>query len=80
MPDIRLTPESLESVGVQLLDKFRVKLRCAKCGMIWSPVPCPEVRLPDGWWICPRGCNRHLAVDMDKKPPPETGQQPPAAD
>ena len=60
MVEIRLTPESLATVGVSILNKYRVRLRCQNCGRVWMPVPCPEVRLPDGWWICPSGCNKHL--------------------
>ncbi|NLS76717.1 MAG: hypothetical protein GXY76_05575 [Chloroflexi bacterium] len=77
MPEIRLTTESLDTVGVQILNKFRVKLRCAQCGMTWSPVPCPEVRLPDGWWHCPRGCNRHRDAASAPARPAESSQQPP---
>jgi len=59
MTDVKVTSESLERVGVKLLDKFRIKLQCMTCGMIWQPVPFPELRLPRNWWHCPRGCNRN---------------------
>ena len=61
MAEVMLTAESLARVGVKLLNKFRVRLRCEKCGRSWMPVPCPEIRLPHNWWVCPYGCNRHLA-------------------
>lgn len=60
MTEIQVTPDSLATVGVKLLDRFRVRLQCKTCGLIWQPIPCPEVRLPPRWWQCPRGCNKHL--------------------
>lgn len=64
--EIVLSNESLAQVGIKLLNKYRVQLRCEACGMVWRPVPCPEVRLPHGWWICPRGCNRHYETAMQE--------------
>jgi hypothetical protein len=63
MPEVTLSAESLARVGIKLLNKYQVKLRCDGCGMIWRPVPCPEIRLPHGWWLCPRGCNGHHVAD-----------------
>ena len=63
MTEVMLTPESLAQVHVKLLNRFRCKLRCETCGQVWMPVPCPEIRLPANWWVCPHGCNKNALVE-----------------
>lgn len=48
----------LNKVGVELLDRSRMVLRCRECGQRWSPNVQPGGRLPRGYWRCPRGCNQ----------------------
>jgi hypothetical protein len=53
----RLTSGELKKVGVNLLDKRKIKLECKKCGQIWSPNFQSGGKLPKGYWRCPNGCN-----------------------
>lgn len=50
---VRLTKKSLEKVGVELVSKEQVQLRCMQCGQSWSPNLKTAGRLPRGWWKCP---------------------------
>jgi hypothetical protein len=53
----RLTSGELKKVGVNLLDKEKIRLECKKCGERWSPNLKEGGRLARGWWKCPNGCN-----------------------
>lgn len=58
-PTVRFTPASLRRVGVELVSRSRVWLRCVECGGVWSPNLRRGGRLPRGWWKCPHyGCNQ----------------------
>jgi len=51
------TESELAKVGVELVDPNKLKLRCKKCGLLWSPKIVSGGRLPKGYWICSNGCN-----------------------
>jgi hypothetical protein len=53
----RLTPGELKKVGVNLLDKGNIRLKCERCGMEWSPNLKEGGKLPGNYWRCPNGCN-----------------------
>ena len=52
------SPSELKKVGVVLNDEKSVRLACEKCGVEWSPDVHRDGRLPRGYWMCPKGCNR----------------------
>ena len=56
----RCTAGELARVGVELIDAAGVRLKCKKCGVVWSPNVGRHGRLPRGWWKCPWGCNRTI--------------------
>jgi len=47
----------LSKVGVEVLDRTHVHLRCKVCGTTWSPNLRTGGKLPRGYWKCPNGCN-----------------------
>jgi hypothetical protein len=47
----------LVKVGIEVLDPYRLWLRCVKCGLTWQPKWPIGRRLPSGYWKCPGGCN-----------------------
>jgi hypothetical protein len=46
----------LKKVGVILLSAKPLTLKCCKCEAVW-PVITKGLRLPKGYWRCPKGCN-----------------------
>lgn len=64
-----LTKSQLKKLGVTYRDTTPTAsglerntwpyLTCNKCGQIWAmPVVRGAASLPDGYWICPKGCNK----------------------
>lgn len=47
----------LKQAGVSLIDRSTFALQCERCGAIWWPKLPGGGRLPNGYWMCPRGCN-----------------------
>jgi hypothetical protein len=54
-----LTERELHKFSVEIIDKHSMRLRCEKCGEVWSPNLGTLGRLPSGYWRCPNGCNIH---------------------
>lgn len=46
----------LKKVGVIIVNSESLTLRCGKCSQSWA-VKQRGLRLPKGYWKCPRGCN-----------------------
>jgi len=44
----RFTPGELKKVGVRIVDKNKVHLKCEICGSVWSPNLLSGGRLPGG--------------------------------
>jgi hypothetical protein len=45
-------------LGIKLLNKHDLLLQCMDCSETWSPLLDKKGNLPEGYWICPNGCNR----------------------
>jgi len=43
----------LAKVGVELVSKHNLTLRCDYCGTMWSPLLKEGVKLPRAYWQCP---------------------------
>lgn len=46
----------LKKVGVSIANSESLMLRCSKCAESWA-IKQKGLRLPKGYWKCPRGCN-----------------------
>lgn len=46
----------LSRLGIDILDKHDLLLRCRSCNETWRPKPGKGL-LPAGYWICPNKCN-----------------------
>ena len=53
----RMSGVQLARLGVQILNKYDLSLKCVTCGEIWSPQADRDGRLAAGYWICPNKCN-----------------------
>lgn len=53
----RCTPQELARIGVDLIEEKDIRLGCKQCGREWSPLLRKDGRLPNGYWMCPEGCN-----------------------
>ena len=52
--------ERLRTAGVTIRNSSTFTLQCEN-GHIWQPIMRPGGdRLPNGYWLCPYGCNDHL--------------------
>jgi hypothetical protein len=49
----RVTATSLDKVGVDLLDRGTLQLRCRACQCVWDFARGVDNRLPRYWWACP---------------------------
>jgi hypothetical protein len=49
---------TLAAKNVELIDSDKPRLKCNKCGQIWSPNLRPGGKLPHRYWQCPNGCNQ----------------------
>ena len=58
---VRATEGSLARVNVDLADSRNLRLRCQRCGQVWSPNLQTGGRLPRNWWQCPNRCNAKVA-------------------
>ena len=57
--DVRhMGTEELSRLGVSLVDRQNVTLRCNVCGETWSPQLDANGKLPFDYWQCPAHCNR----------------------
>jgi len=56
-PSIAFSTDDLARVGVDIVDRDSLMLRCRKCGAAWSVLSQPNGELPAGYWQCENGCN-----------------------
>lgn len=52
-----MTESELAKVGVVVVDLSAARLKCKKCGQVWSPMIQTGGRMPKNYWRCPNGCN-----------------------
>lgn len=52
-----LSRAQMARVGVDILNRDRVYLKCQTCGAEWSLNVKPGGLLPKNYWICENGCN-----------------------
>src|SRR5262245_35933948 len=72
MNPLNLSKSELEKFGVTYTDttpdqgggikrKIAPRLVCNQCGRSWRlPLQKGERTLPNGYWICPKGCNNQI--------------------
>jgi len=53
----RFTDGELRTVGIEITDGDRIRLRCRSCGASWSPNLRTRGRMPNHYWWCLNGCN-----------------------
>jgi len=68
----RFSESELKRVQVEIINPYRLVLRCAQCGWGWSPMIRAGGRLPRNYSKCPGGCNHDgpsegAAVALEKK-------------
>jgi len=57
--DLRhMSDTDLAALGVSLLDRKNLLLRCNKCGETWEPQLDASGKLPFDYWLCPAACNQ----------------------
>jgi hypothetical protein len=52
-----LTGAKLAKLGVEILNRYDLLLRCRICAAEWTPALKPDGSLPRGYWQCPNKCN-----------------------
>ena len=68
--NVRYSETSLARVGVELINRSSVSLRCESCGQVWSPNLRRGGAMPRGWWRCPNACNAPVSSpSMDQTAP-----------
>jgi hypothetical protein len=53
------SPTQLKKVGILIVNGNPLRLRCDKCAEEWT-LDKKGLRLPKGYWRCPRGCNEQV--------------------
>lgn len=57
--DVRqMSDADLKRLGVSLVNRQDVTLKCNVCGETWSPQLDANGKLPFDYWECPARCNR----------------------
>ncbi len=54
----RLSGVQLALLGVELMNRYDLLLRCVTCGETWTAPLDREGKLMPGYWICPQRCNQ----------------------
>ena len=55
--DVRhMTDAELASLGITIVDRRDLTLRCASCGHTWKPQLGADGKLAFDYWICPSTC------------------------
>jgi len=54
----QLSGVQLAALGVDLLNKYDLALRCMACGQIWNAPMDSHGKLLPGYWVCPQRCNQ----------------------
>jgi hypothetical protein len=62
MATVKFTKESLNKVGVELLDTDRPLLKCKTCGQVWAPKVKAGGEFFRGWWKCPENSDHTQAA------------------
>lgn len=57
----RFSERELSRVGIRIVDKTNVWLRCVQCGEMFFARRGADGYLPQGYWRCPNGCNAQCA-------------------
>jgi hypothetical protein len=52
MPQVQLT-----RLGIEVLNRENLLLRCVTCGETWKPQTDSSGKLDPGYWVCPKKCN-----------------------
>jgi hypothetical protein len=56
--DVRhMTDSELSELGVRLVNRTDLVLKCGKCGETWAPQLDSDGKLPFDYWVCPTKCN-----------------------
>lgn len=56
--DVRhMTDAQLAMMGIALVNRNNLSLRCVTCGEIWAPQLDSTGKLPFDYWLCPTRCN-----------------------
>lgn len=50
----------VSKAGVELVDESRMLFQCNNCGKFWFIMSGGKKRLPNGYYLCPNGCNSEL--------------------
>jgi len=58
----RFSERELSRVGIRIVDKNQVWLRCVHCGEMFLARRDADGHLPQGYWKCPNGCNEFADV------------------
>jgi hypothetical protein len=53
----RMSGVQLARLGVQILNRYDLVLKCVTCGETWSPQVDRKGALVAGYWCCPNRCN-----------------------
>ena len=53
----RMSRVQLARLGIELLNKYDLLLRCVTCGETWTPHTDSHGKLAAGYWACPNKCN-----------------------
>lgn len=53
----RMSAVQLARLGVEVLNRYDLVLKCVSCGESWSPKIDAKGRLGAGYWRCPNRCN-----------------------
>jgi len=57
--DVRhMTDVQLARIGIRVFQRDDLVLQCVTCGETWCPVLDSGGKLPFGYWMCPKNCNR----------------------
>jgi hypothetical protein len=57
--DVRhMTDAEFSELGVRLVNRTDLVLRCDQCGETWAPQLDSAGKLPFDYWVCPARCNR----------------------
>jgi hypothetical protein len=59
-PKYPTTPQ-LARVGISIVRRWPLTLRCQCCGAEWQAQPAPPNRRSPDYWKCDNGCNRDAA-------------------
>jgi hypothetical protein len=53
----QLSGVQLALLGVELMNRYDLLLRCVTCGQTWTPELDSHGKLIRGYWVCPSRCN-----------------------